>query len=263
MKKLNLIIGIIFVLLICGCSSDEEVEASGSAKTKAAVSQNDRSKYLAYEYRISVDLPEEKIEKKYNEIIQSCLKDNKHNCTILSSSLNTGNYNSSDIAIRIKPEGISNFLNLASSDGKVTRQSTEVEDLESSIVDNEKRLDMLKSYRTKLEEIELKSSNDIDSLIKITQELSSVQSQIESAEGNKASLAQRIDMNILRISLFSKSYVSFWQPIYDALSEFSENLSDGVSGVIIALAYLLPWSVLLIIIGFSIRFIYKKFRRKS
>lgn len=264
-QKLYAIITTAVLLIISGCSSSENSNTdhfSGSEKG-APINQKDRGKYLAYEYKISVDLPQKEVEPAYQKIIDSCVSDTKFNCTILSSTLNTGKYGSSDITLRIQPKGVDSILKIASSEGEITRQSTEAEDLESSITDVEKRLDMLRNYRSNLEALEKKTNQDIESLIKIAQELSQVQSSIEAAETTKNRFQQRINMNIVRISFFTQSYTSFGQPISESLKQFGGNLSEGISNVIMAVAFLLPWLILISFAIYIICVIRRRIKRRS
>ncbi|GAB2188537.1 hypothetical protein MAH1_01430 [Sessilibacter sp. MAH1] len=253
----------LFSVLSCSSESSDNA-ASISVNNEALIEskQRARTEYLAYEHSVSVELREEGIEDVFNEIISFCSEDEKNKCTILHSSLNTGDYSYGNIRIRILPEGVNPLLGVASKNGNVSSRVTDVEDLQDSIVDGDKRLEMLRQYQARLIELEKKSGNDIESLIKVTQELSQVQSDIEYAVGEKAKLLQRTQMDIVHISLQTLSYVSFLRPISDSLSEFGENFSEGISQAIIALAYLLPWIVIILPLLYFVRVIWRKTRAK-
>ena len=256
----------LMLLTIISCSNESSNDAAlFSTHKEASVEseQRKRTEYLAYEHRITIDLPKDNIEKIFDEIISFCVGDLTNKCTILHSSFNTGNYSSSNIQARVLPNGVGPLLSLASKKGNISNKSTDVEDLQDAIVNGEKRLEMLFQYQSRLIELEEKSNSDIESLIKIAHELSQVQSDIEYAEGEKAKLFQRTQMDIVHISLHARSYISFWGPISDSLANFGENLSEGISQAIIAVAYLLPWIVIVLFFLYILRIVWRKTRTKE
>lgn len=222
-----------------------------------------RSKYLAYSHNIRVKTPQSKLQESFEQILQFCSDDDVHQCTILSSRINTGKYPSGEIKVRLKPEGVNTLLNVSEKHGKIVNQSTDTQDLQGAIIDNQKRLEMLQKYQTRLLELENKSNNDVNSLIKIADELSKVQSSLEYSQGNKAKLLQRTTTDIVTISLQPDRETSFWSPITESFSSFGDNLSDGISQTITAIAYLLPWSLLFLLFFYLIRIIWRKTRNRD
>ena len=122
---------------------------------------------------------------------------------------------------------------------------------------------MLKDYRAKLETLREKAGNDVDALIKIQRELAQTQSELETIEGTHARLMQRVETEILTISIESTAHRAFWPPIGFALADFGEHLSDGISSAITGIAYLLPWAVILILAVFGIRALWRRGKRKA
>jgi hypothetical protein len=120
-----------------------------------------------------------------------------------------------------------------------------VQDLARAVTDNAKRLDMLRSYQQKLTDLERKGGGGVDGLIKLSKELADVQSELEAATGENAALMERINLDVLKISIFTRHQQSFGAPIQRALADFSSNLSEGIAGFVTGLAYLLPWGLLL------------------
>jgi len=122
---------------------------------------------------------------------------------------------------------------------------------------------MLQAYRSKLIELENKAANDIDALIKITSELSKVQSELEQAMGNNAHLLQRTNLDIVNIGFVVNKNRSFWSPIFRSLKSFLSNLSDGISQAITATAYIIPWLVVIGFFGFLFRYLWKRSKKKA
>lgn len=258
------------LLLVCfalaACASKESTEsglAVGPAQAPASAGdQPERRCHLAYEHTIAVDVDQPDLKPTYEKLLTTCQTDREFDCTALDASLNASTYLYAKLRLRAKPQGVSKLLATASASGKVTSQSTHVEDLATPIADAAKRLDMLRDYRTKLIELQQKPSNDIDASIKIAEKLAAVQSDIERASGESAHLQTRVGLEILNISLSTRAYRSFWAPIGDALGEFPANLSFAVSAAITGLAYALPWLALLVVAIVMIRLTWRWLKRR-
>lgn len=255
------------LLLLClgGCESSDNKKAleSPSSMMKAGlIAQRQSNPYLSYEHNLSVELEKEALAAKYKTLADYCAADRSNNCTILESELSAGNYSYGKIRVRIAPAGVEKFLTLASTDSEITNESTSVEDLSTQIFDTEKRIKLLQSYQENLLDLQKQAKGDIDSLIKVSQEIANVQSQLEDLTSNNKTLMQRVEMDIINIRLSSRSENSFWQPVSDALDEFKGNLAEGIAGAITTTAYLIPWLVLLIVLFFVLRFLWGKLKRK-
>jgi len=251
----------LFLIIIVSTSCSETRTAEKTAGESAMLSRQE-IKYLAYEHSLTLDVKEESLSQVYKSTLDACVDDKEHNCTILDSRISTGTNPFARIRLRIKPEGVKGITAIASSKGKLIQQSTRVEDLAKPVLDNVQRLKMLESHRDNLLALQEKAKDDVDSLIKVSSELSRVLSDIEQEKGQEVFLSQRINMEIVNIYYQVRLSRSFWKPISNSLSEFSNNLSDGISGTILAVAYLLPGVILLVIVFLAVRFVWKRKRRK-
>ena len=177
--------------------------------------------------------------------------------------ISTGKYQSAHIRLRIEPEGVKDLLKVASNNGEIVQESTSIEDLAKPIVDNKQRLEMLEGHRNRLLALQEKAADDIEALIKVSSELSKVQSDIELATGERDFLHQRVSMDIVNFRFQVEYHRSFWRPIRESLSDFSNNLSDGISGTIIAIAYLFPGIIVLLAMFVAVRFVWKKVHKNN
>jgi len=253
-------------LFLGACSSSYKTSQEGAGAPGDAVneelSQRQAGKFLAYSHDATVDLDEDSIQASYSATVEACLADKDNGCTILDASVSTGSYPSAYIKLRTKPEGVKPIIKIASDGGRLTQESTHVEDLAQPAADIEKRLAMLKGYRDNLLKLQEKASDDIQALIKVSEELASVQSQLESAAGEEAHLQERIAKDIVEIHFFSGSRRSFWRPISEALSGFTGDLSIAVSETIRAAAYLLPWLALGTPLLLFFRYLWRRGKRR-
>ncbi|PUA29372.1 MAG: hypothetical protein B0W54_01920 [Cellvibrio sp. 79] len=256
---------ILLLLYLSGCESSDNKKAAESSSPMmktGLVAQRQTNPYLSYEHNLSVELQKEALANKYKTLTDHCADDRKNNCTILESELSAGNYSYGKIRVRVAPAGVEKFLALAGTESEITNQSTTVEDLSTQIFDTEKRIKLLQSYQENLLDLQKQAKDDIESLIKVSQEIANTQSQLEYLSGNNKVLMQRVEMDIINVRLSSRVENSFWQPVSDALDEFKGNLAEGIAGAITSTAYLLPWLVFFIILFFVLRFLWRRLKRK-
>jgi hypothetical protein len=243
-------------LLLAGCGSR-------GGEGGAAVAVGDKGKgsaYLAYAHAASVDTAEDGVRPLYDKLIAACKAEPADGCVLLDSELSSGRDVSARVSFRTSPAGVRRLIGLASAGGDLSSQSTQVEDLAGPIVDSNKRLDMLRQYQKKLQELERRADSDVDALIKVSRELATIQSELEQASGDNARLMERVNKDVLKVSIGTRMNRSFWAPVRHALGDFSGNLSNGMSGAITGLAYMLPWMLAFLLLFPLARKAWRKIR---
>ena len=245
MKKVY--VGLIGLMLLAGCGGKGE---SGGQSSAARLDGKEKgSEFLAYEHNVGVDTREAQVRPLYEKVVAACKADTENGCLLLDSSLDSGRYVHARISMRAKPAGIKKLVALVAAEGDVTSQGTKVEDLGRPVLDSKKRLEMLRQYQAQLQDLEKRSGTNVDALIKVSKELATVQVELEQATAADALLMQRIDTDLLNVSISAQGKRSFWSPVKRSLGNFTENLAEGTANAITALAYILPW-----LAGFAILF---------
>src|SRR5471032_539096 len=224
-------------LLLAACGKSGPYQA---VETRV-IDERKGNEFLAYNHSIDVATGEAQMLPLYQKVIAACKADTENSCLLLDSSIDSGRYVHARISLRAKPDGIKKMMALVGKEGEVTSQGTKVEDLGRPVLDSRKRLDMLRQYQAQLQELEKRSGKDVDALIKVTKELATVQAELEQATAADALLMQRINTDLLNVSLSAEGKQSFWTPVKRSLGNFTDNLSEGVANAITALAYMLPW----------------------
>lgn len=258
----RLLIACLCLVAITGCSGGNDSlvpsKAPGAGTPPSAVSTQDQRRTLAYTHTIQIEAPEEQIAHVHEAGLAACKAAAADLCTVLDSRITTGRFASASLRLRAKPSGIAKLIAALSQQGALTEQSTQAEDLTGPIRDGEKQLAMLTSYRDELEALRKRAGNDAEALIKVTHELARVQSDLEAAAGNQARLAQRVDTELLDVNIRTGRNSSFWHPISVAASEFRGSLSQGIASAITGVAYLLPWSLVIAVVVWVMRKLWRR-----
>lgn len=209
--------------------------------------------YLAFEHQITVSVANDEIMSAAEHIKSLC----REQCTILATNLQQGDLSYAFVRMRMAPERVATVIKTAGALGQVVSQNTQADDLQNQVADNSKRIEMLISYRDKLQQLEQNSAQEVDALIRVASELSRVQSDLEYAQGEKARLYQRIDQPIVSVHLQTVEYDSFWSPIGKSLSQFGEYFAKGTAFVLMAIAFGIPSLIVLIVLFVLARFVWR------
>ena len=261
------LLAVLLLVILVGCGKKEQyvlrTQASQAVVINEAGSRKPavRSHYLAYEHSIQIDTEESKVAALYEAALATCRTAVSELCTVLESRISTGTAASASLKFRAKANGIRLLIAALSQQAEVSSQSTTAEDLAGPIEDGAKKLAMLQDYRSKLEALRGRAAVEVDTLIKVNRELAEVQSEIETKAGEQAHLVQRVDTEILNISIASRHYQSVWHPIEIAFNDFGGNLAQGASTAITGIAFLVPWGLLLLVFVWAGRKLWRRWKR--
>ena len=253
---------VLSVAVFAGCAQKSGVPVAASAGGPGEPKSSEANRFLAYEHSIYLEADEDKVLPIFEAAQAACRDAVEEACAILDARVSSGGSASASLRFRAKSGGIKKLIAVISAQGEIASQSTSAEDLAGPIADTAKQIAMLTDYRTSLEALRGRPSNDLDALMKLTRELADVQSQIESLTGSQAGLTQRVQTELLNVSINSQHNPSFWGTIGDSASEFGDVLSSGIAAMILAVAYLLPWVVFIGAIAWIVRVILRWRKRQ-
>lgn len=254
----------LLVLATAGCSGDPG-NASIASKSDAVASVSELARSgeqdtLARTHEVTVDVDAGALEAAYRAIQGQC--NEMESCTVLTASINSGDdrYRSAHLRIRLLPESVSTVEAAAAGFGEIIRRSTDAVDLAEPILDQEARLSMLRQYMEDLKGLRESAKDDVEALIRVASEMASTQSQIESAEGQRAHLQQRVDTEILSINFVVDQARGFWGTIGGAFVDFGDELANGIASAIRGVAFILPWLAVVIPLLYLVRWIWRRTR---
>jgi hypothetical protein len=257
-------LGIIGITLIClggtACNRNGHVitEPQMLAVSGVPLSTELAQSTLSREYSVTIEVSESDLHASFQRLTDRCTADSANHCTILQSEVSSGQFPRGLIRLRIDPKAVEDLIGFAASLGKLEHRSTKVEDLAEAIQDTQSRVEMLTNYRKQLLALQAKATTNIDAAIKIASELSAVQSNLEKASGEAAFQAKRTTTDVVTVHFSVTEKKAFWRPIREALRDFFGNLSNGISQAITAVAYILPWLLVVIPAVYLVRFLWRR-----
>ena len=173
-----------------------------------------------------------------------CAADRANACTVFGSSLQRNEDEATaSLTLRIRAAGVEPLLGVIGSDGEIERRETTSEDVTHAIRDGDARLRMLREYRERLLELQRTGSRDIETLMKLAEQLASVQSQLEQAEGEQKHLRGRVERDLVNVRIDSDAPMNSWRPVGDAIDDIPVVLAVTVAGIISFLTAAIPISL--------------------
>lgn len=251
------------VALLVGCAPRHEDAVSGAPRAEMSRQTTDLRKqaatgaaeagqsppsvqqqFLAYEHNLTLDVADDQVAAQHARLLKLCADVAQAGCTLLESRLDvTSERAQGTVRMRVVQAAVSSMLAAVGRLGTVASQATTVEDLAQPMADADKRIAMLTAYRTQLEALRAKSSQDIETAMKIAKEWTQVQTELESVTGERTFLLKRVQTELVTISIQSIQTRPVAEPIRDALVAFSTHVAEAVAGLITFVAYALPWGV--------------------
>lgn len=251
---------LIFALILAGCSSSVPIESGANVSSKA-VAGTSKKQNLAYEHSLDLTIEQDKLAVLVSQVQDNCKAAPENACTLLESRITSSSGTTAHLKLRATSVEIKKLIALLTGKAKVTNQSTLAEDLTAPMFDIEKKVAMLSAYRLQLEALSKRANNDLDQLIRLSRELAQVDTDLEELKGRNARYVQRIETELLSISLSSQDAISTWRPVSHAMSDFGAHLAEGLAFTISSIAYLLPFLVFIMVFIFGVRKIIRRFRR--
>lgn len=245
---------------LAGCAPSQKLDSS--AQMSSQVGEAAAVRQLAYEHEVVIDAAPDRLAAVHAAGVAACRTATPAGCTLLASRVDSGPRAAAHLKFRARPDVIPTLLQALGRDAALASQSTRAEDLSGPIADSARQLAMLEDYRNRLEALRARAGGDIDALIKVNRELAEVQASIETAQGERAVLTRRVATELLEVDIRTDRRQSFWTPIGVALTEFGGDLAKGVSIAISALAYLLPWLVMLAVALWLARVLWRRRRAR-
>lgn len=251
-----------FMLLtvLAGCSKPHDGPSLGE---KPAAQDGAAPRQLAYEHTVGFDAEPERLPAIHATGLAACREAGAGACTLLESRIDSEPRAEAALTFRARPQVIPRLVAAMGNKAELAHQSTRAEDLSGPIADTGRRLTMLQNYRDRLEDMRNRAGSDIDALIKVNHELAEVQSRLEETDGMRAELAQRVETEILNVTISAERHRPFWAPIGRALRDFAGNLAEGIAYAITALPYLLPWVIMSAFAIWAVRRLWRIVRRRA
>ncbi len=256
------VLAALLALAACSKSARSDVGAVASTERPASAEGDKRRATLATTRHVEMEVAADAVAPLFNATQAACEAEAASECVVLKASLATGAQPRASLTLRAAPAGVAHILAKLRVNGGLVSEGAESEDLAAPIVDVERQMAMAREYRDSLLALRAKGSNDIKTMMSVNEELARVQSQLESATGERAHLAQRVTTETLTVGIGAQGENErhAWTPLARSLHEFGANLGDAAGAAITFVAYAIPWLAVLLPLAWGLRWAWRRWR---
>jgi len=274
MKNAIAATGLVFVAtLLTACSkppalhessyTDEAVNVEVAAQARAGAASPSvpqaaaGTPQLAYEYSYGFQGSAKGIESLRQADQAACAQAGPAECQMLavtSDSNTDADVVNKSLELRVSPAWLKRWQNgleasVSKAHARITQESVSSEDLSLQIVDVSARLKNKTALRDRLQEIIRTSTGKIADLVEAENQLSQVQSDIDSIQSQLAVMQKRVATVRLSLSYRSEAAAtsnSVFAPVADAWNGILRNMMLMVSMLITVAAFLVPPAVIVV-----------------
>jgi hypothetical protein len=223
-------------------------------------------RFIATRHKLEVIAAESNLSKAWESVITYC---GTIECTVVSSNLVSQRRDatpSGSMSLRVFPGDLKKLFDQVEKQGQIVGHATESEDKTTTVLDTEARIKNLTSFRDSLRTMMAKSSASVKDLVQIQEQLTEVQSQLDSEIAQRKILANETEKVAVDITFGverSGSSRSAWTPIGDALRESGTDLAVSTAWLISAIVTIIPWLVLIVPLCWFLRKFWRRLRQRA
>lgn len=246
------------LLLQAGCQQRNEAAsyAGGAAPAPATPAQAKRSALqamLAYEHDVEIGLEQAQILPRMRAAQAACDGGKFGDCVVLNVQQQGGDRPSASLTVRMAPAGVEPMIALASAGAEIGSRSTRAEDLAVAVRDNALAQSRLGKERERLQQFQQRPDLAVADMIALSRQLAETDAQLEAAAQEGAQHRRRIDTQLLTLRFQPPGGESGRGEIGQALRDFGATLAMGTAWTIRALAFLVPFGLLLAVLVAIVR----------
>jgi len=262
--KSSVIVSLCALMLVVGCAKAGRSLSSPPPPQVTAFAGSPQ-RFLAVRHTLEVVASESGLPEAWESVITFCAT---IQCEVISSSITTKTQYSAasgNLFLRVAPEDLKKLFVHLEKQGSIVRHTTETADKTAVVVDVDARIKNLISFRDNLRAMVAKSSVSIKDLVEIQQQLTDVQSQLDSQATQRKILANETEKVAVEIAFRAERSVgssSVFAPIGDALRESGSALAESIASLITFLVTAIPWLILVVPVYWLSAKLWRKLRRK-
>jgi hypothetical protein len=223
----------------------------------------DSQRFIAVRHKLQIVASETQLPKAWESVINFCAT---LHCEVLNSSITARTRESlpsAAITLRVAPEDAQKLMDQVEKQGSVVQHITASEDKTSEVVDTDAKIKNLTSFRDNLRTMLAKPSAAVKDSVEIQQQLTDIQSQLDSETAQRKILANQTEKIAVEISFRierNPDGSGGFKVIGDALRESGAVLAESTASLIIVIVVVIPWLIVIVPVFWVLRKMWRKFR---
>lgn len=243
MRKLWVCIAVLLLAAGCGPGYDNSAPVQ-----KSADKQSDQ--LFSYEHSLDLAMPRASVPAHFNAARDACLNDEKFKCTLVSANLSLADADgrtTAELEVAVPHELVDAYVKKLQErlpedgSGKVTitARSTKAENVTAQSQDLDRKIAQLTSYRDSLANLAKRENATVDDLIKINNQLSQIQGDLDDAVAQKQHTGFRIAKENIHVTMSEETAVA--GPVMKVWRHAGEDLAASFAIMLQILVVFTPW----------------------
>lgn len=208
----------LLLLTVAGCDQTPTATNSGAGVARSmaapAAMKVAEGPKLAYHHWLEFEMPAPSVAPRYERARDKCLADPAQGCILTNASIDAGAPRHgrgphASLTVRLPHAAVADYEQAleqpiageAAGAVALRARNTTADDLTAAIQDTGRRLAQLTDYRDRLTELAKRADAKVEDLIKVEQELSNTQNEIEQIAAQQKNLNQQVATELLTINL--------------------------------------------------------------
>ncbi|MGO1068637.1 DUF4349 domain-containing protein [Lysobacter sp. CA199] len=216
---------------------------SSSGGAGGTADKADLGVLLAYEHRVQVRLPGERIAAQAAAVQAACNTGKFGACAVLGMNQSGGDDPSAMLQVRIVPAGVEPLIGLAGKGDEIAERSIQADDLATAVRDNAMRQDRLQKEHARLLEFQERKDLKVADVLTLSSRIAEIESQLQAAQQEAAQQQRRISTQLVTLNFQTTRGQESQSEIGEAFRDFGGIVAAVIAFLIRAFAVVLPMSV--------------------
>lgn len=272
---------VIAMLLLAGCeprnpnaeraAPAQMYESVALSAPDIAIAARDRGQIFSYSHSLSLAMSHDAVKARYDRARESCLRDVSLHCKLITANIaDSDGTASAHLEVALPHNAIAayeaNLLGAVTADKggvDVRSRSTQAQSVENEASDTDKKVAQLTKYRDGLAELAKRPNLGVDDFIKVQEELSKTEADLDEALGQKRDIGDRIARESLSVDLAQRvEAVAAVSPLGQAWRDAGDLLLASTADMLRFVVQIVPWLPIGIILFFLLRRVVRIARRR-
>jgi len=251
-------IGAVCAILLCACNQSSygpPSYAPGPPPPMAQEKPGEPQQSFSYTHFFALEMARDYVKPRFERAVGRCFHDASLDCELISSSMSAGDPDEGtttqgQLVVALPHEKVEPFekslLDAVAGEGTddviMRSRSTQAENVTQQVTDLDHKIAQLTDYRDRLQALAKRPDLHADDLIKIEQELSDVESQLDDTIAQKNDVSAHVRRETLTVTLGERHTLSdAWRPLAQAWRDSLDTLSESAAAALQFVIQVLPW----------------------
>jgi hypothetical protein len=230
-----------------------------------------KSQLFSYSHALTLLMSHDAVQARYDRARESCLRNASLRCKLLSANVSEdGGAASAHLVVALPHDKIASYeadiLRPVMRDKggvEIRSRSTQAQSVENEASDTEKKIAQLTKYRDGLAELARRPNLGVDDFIKVQEELSKTEADLDEALGQKRDIGDRIARESLSVDLAQRvEPIAAVSPLGQVWSEAGDLFAGSTADVLRFVIQIVPWLPVAAILFFLLRWVFRIARRR-